>query len=118
MPKTFPCDPGERDRSVTIQTRTAGQDGAGFPVETWATLATCAMRIAPLSGRERFQQAQTSAAADTEWEMGYRADMDPELVDVTRERRLLYQGRDYDIMRADLIGRRAGVLLTTLAKVG
>lgn len=114
-------EPGQRDRRVTIQQRPAADasETSGFPVDgPWTTLVSCDMAKFDVGGRERFQSAQTSAAYDTRWEMEYRADMDPELVDVAKLRRLVYAGRTYDIVAASQIGRRDGVEITTLAKVG
>lgn len=116
MARTLPIDPGERDRLVTIQQRGADTtDEAGEPVETWTTLVSAYMRRIDAGGRERFQAAQLSAPYDTRWEMGYRADMDPDLVDVPKRRRLLYKGRFYDIVQAALINRQDGIELSTLA---
>lgn len=116
-------DPGERDRPVTIQQLTDSVAGSGLPKETWTTLVHLAwMRKTDVTGtmasRERFTADQLSARLETEWEMAYRADMDPELVDVAKTRRLSYQGRIYDITAASQIGRRDGIWLRTLAKVG
>ena len=116
---TVPLDAGLRDRAVTIQRRTSSTGATHFPVETWATLVTPAwMRKLDLRVDERTLGEQLSAKGQTLWEMAYRADMDPELVDVPAERRLVYQGRTYDIVGASLIGRREAIELTTIAKVG
>ena len=48
----------------------------------------------------------------------YRADMDPDLIDVPKVRRLLYKGRVYDIVAATLLSRQEGVEVETLAKPG
>jgi SPP1 family predicted phage head-tail adaptor len=112
----IPMDPGERDRPVTIQQRASSAAGTGFPVETWTTLISSTwMRKIDLKGQERMQAGQLAARFDTMFEMAYRVDMDPELVDVTTKRRLVYQGRVYDIVAASQIGRREGVELSTLA---
>lgn len=114
----IPMEPGERDRAVTIQQMTETVV-KGVPKEIWSTLAgTVWMRRMGMKASERFTAQQTKGAADTQWEMGYRADMDPELVDVVKYRRLLYQGRVYDITGADLIGRREGIELVTLSGSG
>jgi SPP1 family predicted phage head-tail adaptor len=119
MARIYPVDPGERDRLVTIQTITQTKDAdSGEPTETPATLTTAWMKKSALSGREQLQQGQMSAAADTRFEMGYRPDMDPDLVDVASVRRLVYQGRIYDIVSAAQIGRCDGIELITVAKVG
>ena len=114
----IPMEPGERDRKVTIQAVTSSVGASGRPIETVTTLASVWMRRLDLSMTEAWKTSQLSAAATTQWEMGYREDMDPELVDVPRTRRLLYQGRAYDITGASQIGRREGIELLTLAKVG
>lgn len=117
MARVLPIDPGERDRLVTIQQRSAEDatgDG-GEPVESWTALVDAYMHRIDASGRERFQASQISAPYDTRWEMGYRADMDPDLVDVTKLRRLLYKGRVYDIVHGALINRQDGIELATIA---
>jgi SPP1 family predicted phage head-tail adaptor len=110
----IPMEPGERDRIVIIQKMTDGKGTSGFPTEAPSTLAAVPMRKADMNGSERYQAEQLSAPFNTRWEMGYRADMDPELVDVAKTRRLVYQGRAYDIVEAHMIGRREGIELLTL----
>lgn len=111
-----PMDPGERDKFVTIEALNQTLGPSRFPVEEWVPMDAVWMRKDDLRGPERFQAMQLTAPFDTRWEMGYRADMDPELVDVPKMRRLLYQGRVYDIVEAHQIGRREGVELQTLHK--
>lgn len=113
-----PFDPGERDRSVTLREKATAAGSSGFPSETPTTLATVWARKDDLKGSERFGDGQLSAPFTTRWEIGYRADMDPELVDVPKTRDLVYQGRHYDITDASLIGRRDGIELMTLARQG
>lgn len=113
-----PMEAGDRDRDVTIEARTATEDASGFPTETWATLVTPVWMSHAAKGSERFIADQESAKADGLWEMGYRSDMDPELVDVPRDRRLVWQGRAYDIVAASCINRHEGVQILTLSKNG
>ncbi len=95
-----------------------GVDTAGFPVETTgASFAWYASRR-EVSGQERFAAEQNSASAESEWQGSYRADMDPERVDVPKVFRFLYLGRVYDIVAARVVGDRKAIELTTLAKVG
>lgn len=112
-----PMEAGERDRYVVIQQRPDSDATgiSGYPVDNWTTLASVWMRRMDASGSERFRAAQLSSAVDTQWEMGYRPDMDPTLVNVPKLRRLLYQSRAYDIVFASEIGRREGIELITLA---
>lgn len=110
-------EPGERDRIVTLLQSTDGVDGVGAPIQTWTTLVAeiPAARI-ELRGMERFAAAQLSAKLETRWEINYRSDMDPDLVDVPKTRRLQEFSRIYDIVNAEVIGRREGVELTTIAQ--
>lgn len=114
----IPMEPGERDRRVTIQQAADTEDTTGFPQQTWTTLTTVFMRKVDASGRERFVAQQLSSPYDSQWEMSYRADMDPDLLDVSKFRRLVYKGRTFDIVNASLIGRNEGIELLTLARQG
>jgi hypothetical protein len=113
---------GQRDRLVTIQQRSATDTpdpDSGEPVETWTTLVeNMPAEKVSVTGDERFQADQVRAHYDTVWRMNYRADMDPELVDVPKLRRLIVQSRPHDIVVAVEIGRRAGIELMTLAASG
>lgn len=117
-----PCEPGLRDRIVTIQQRPATDavDTEGAPIDgPWTTLvASMPAAKGDVSGWERVRANQTSARYDTRWEINYRLDMDPELVDVAKLRRLLVNGRVHDIVAASEIGRRDGIELLTIAHVG
>ncbi len=111
---------GQRDRFVTVQQTPAETPGAGFPVETWTTLASLWLqRVEQITVRsdEQFRADQLSGSSYERWRCEYRADMDPDLVDVPKRRRLVYQGRTFDITSAVLIGRRQEIELVTLAKV-
>lgn len=108
---------GDMDREIVIQSPTASAGGSGFPVDTWAPLTAdpiWAFRI-DVGGRERFVSNQLSAPFDCRWQIYYRDDMDPELVDVPKLRRLLYQNRIYDIVAAVQMERQEGIELLTLA---
>jgi head-tail adaptor len=115
-------EPGLRDRVVTIESRSATDAvdaTSGEPTETWTTLvANMPAAKTDVSGWERFRMDQQSARADQRWEMNYRADMDPELVDVPKLRRLVVSGRTLEIVAASEIGRREGIELLTLAASG
>ncbi len=113
-----PVPIGERDREVTIQQVTDGLDDAQMPIETWTRLGVEFMAKADMSAAERFQMGQTAAAAVTRFEMAYSEDMDPECIDVPKRRRLVYAGRTYDITAAMMIGRREGITLMALSRVG
>ena len=113
-----PIEPGDLDLLVTIEGRPAEDipESSGFPTDgAWTTLAELVpMRRERLTARERFTADQVSATDETQWLLMYRADMDPDLVDVPKVRRLVYQGRVVDIMVAQMVGRLEGIALTTL----
>lgn len=112
----IPMEPGERDRAVTIQQLVETAQASHYPAERWTTLtATVWMRKLDARASEKARAQEVGAAFDTQWEMGYAANMDPDLIDVAKKRRLLYLGRVYEIVGASQIGRREGVELLTIA---
>ena len=112
----IPMESGERTIRALIQQRSAvdAVDAGGHPTETWSTLMYAWFRKQDQKGEERFVAGQLSGPKVTQWEMGYAASMDPDLLDVPKLRRLVYQSRIYDITDASLIGNREGVELLTL----
>lgn len=118
MPETFFPDAGQRDRYVTIQQRSSADavDASYAPTETWTTLYSGYFSKNDIGGREKFMAHQMTAPYDTRWRGNYRPDMDRELVpDLPKLRRLVYQNRYYDIVDAQIIGRRQGIELLTMA---
>lgn len=110
-------EPGDRDLQITIMERTASDevDEVGTPIEVWTPLVTMPASKKDLSGEERLQAAQEAASFDTEWEINYRADMDPDLLDIPTLRRVVYKNRTYDIVHASHRGRKEGIVLQTIA---
>lgn len=112
-------DAGRRDKLITIEQRSIADDtdAEGAPVDAeWTTLVqnVPAARTSQ-SGWERMKQEQLSARFDARWEINYRPDMDPDLVNVPKFRRIVLGGRVHDITYASQIGRRVGIELYTLA---
>lgn len=106
---------GERNKLITIQQLTESAGASGFPVETWSTLATAIASRRPLGGRERVTADQVSAPFDTQWQIPYRPDMDPDLLNVTKVRRLVIEGRVHDIVSASPVGQKRGIELMTVS---
>lgn len=112
----LPLEPGQLDRKVTVYTITDSAGSSGFPVETdnrrpfsvW-------MKRDQLKGIERMQAGELAARFDTTWLMPYRADMDPDLVDVPKTFRLQWQERYHDIVSAEHVGRKDAIQLLTIA---
>jgi head-tail adaptor len=111
---------GQRDKRVTIQQRSAAdaKGASGRPVESWTTLGIEWMSKRPMHADERFAAEQESSYGEDQWVMPYRADMDPELVNVPKLRRLSYASRVYDIVTASIVGTKLGIELVTTAQTG
>ncbi len=108
-------EPGRRDRYVMVQERSGSEGASGRPVETWNDLAYVWMARQDAQGTERFRASQNADKFDTRWEIPYRADMDPERVNVPKERRLVYAGRVYDIVAANMTDGKDNIILMTIA---
>jgi head-tail adaptor len=108
-------DIGAHVHRVQIQQLTESIGGSGFPVETWSNLMVSWMSRREARAGERLAAQQISASVSTAWGMRYTPDMDPDLVDVPKKRRLIYQSRIYDIVSAEMMDRREGLKLMTLA---
>jgi hypothetical protein len=112
---------GLRDKLVTIEGGTPGTTGSGTPTVTWnVAIGDEWMSKHDVRGTELLAAAQFNANVDSEWEFPYRADMDPDLVDVPKLRRLSFSGRKYNILRAIKRQRHEGngIRLVTLATTG
>lgn len=107
---------GQRFYRVTIETLTAGTTTSGFPGGTWDPLRTVWMSKADIRADERFAAGQDSAYYETQWFAEYASDMDPELVDLPKSRRLNTRGRIYNIRAAAVVGHNQGLEITTLAQ--
>lgn len=107
---------GDFDREVTIQAMTESIATDRSPVESWSDLDTVFMALMPTRAQERFRAAQVSAPIESRWLSQYHPELDPDLVNVVKTRRLVFAGRVYDITGAQQIGRQEGIELMTLAK--
>ena len=108
---------GKRDRSVMIQQLPdpEGTAPSGYPKATWTDLYTepIFMSQIELGGRESFDAHQQSAPYDTRWQSPYMPDLDPEIVDVPKLRRLVVRNRIHEIVDAKMIGRYNQIELLT-----
>jgi len=110
-------EPGDRDRWITIEAATDGVDAVGAPIEVWTPIVSLPATKLDLETRERLQSgaARIASAFDTRWQINYRADMDPELQDVAKGRRIIHNGRRHDIVGAVHLGRKDGIEFLTTA---
>lgn len=109
---------GQRTTGITIEAMTESVGGTRFPQERWSPIALVYAAVDRASGGEAFTVHQVSATESVRFTIAYRADCDPDVVDVAKYRRVVSGGRVHDITGAELIGRRRGVTLHTRAKVG
>lgn len=86
-----------------------------FPVQDWILLDYVFMSKLDLRADERYAGAQDSAFKETQWQGPYRADLDPDIVDVPKTRRLVYLGRTYNIRSASNVGNKQGIEFITLS---
>lgn len=117
MDRRVPFEPGFREWPVTIQYRRDGETLSEYPVDDWGVARSLTIKMAreDRRGSERLIGAQVQAQFDTTWMMGYRSDMDPDLVDVPKDRRLVFNHRVLNIVAAQMVGRREGIALMTVA---
>lgn len=112
---------GERQCYVTLMQRpsTDTVDDSLAPIDgPFTRLAEVWAKKIELGGDERFRAAQLSTKYDTRWNIHYRADMDPELVDVTKLRQLVYGSRTHDIVSATMTDRHREIELVTMTQAG
>jgi hypothetical protein len=114
-----PAATGTRNRLVTIQHGTTSTGDSGGPVDTFVDTVPpiwMAREIASRGGEVwQADATQVAARAEHRWSLPYLPDMDPDVVDVPRLRRLVYQGRTYDIVDAHKT-RSDEITLTTRVK--
>lgn len=110
-----PVAAGRRDRYVRLDQGTSSEGRSGRPVETWTVLAYAWANKADGGGSERLRTEQIQAQFDTTFVIPYRADMDPELVDVPATRRVVFEGRAFDVVGARQIGYRKAIELLAMA---
>ena len=115
------ASPGQRRRLVTIQALTDSKGPSGRPVESWADLTRAWMQREEVSlgpdQSEHFSMNKLVSRSDVLWRMDAQASMDPESVNVTKTRRLVYSGRVYDIVRAVPGKVPRTIELTTMANL-
>jgi SPP1 family predicted phage head-tail adaptor len=104
---------GERNKQITIQQLTQDEDSSGMPLEVWTTLTTAQASYMPLGGRERLAADHLTSPFDGQFQMAYRPDMDPNLLNVPKMRRIVYDGRVHDIVAASMVGQKRAVELMT-----
>lgn len=102
------------DRKVTLETRVSMQDtNTGEDAVSWVPLVTVAASWRRASARETLASAEVQATASDVFVIRYSSAVkasDP------LNRRLIYEGRTYDIAGVTEIGRREGLRIDALAR--
>jgi Phage head-tail joining protein len=116
-----PASAGQRSKTViAIEQLTETVGPTQFPVETWTPLyARVPAARRDETGAETFVAHQLSGAGFVRWTIEYLSACDPERgIDVVKQRRIVAEGRVYDILEAAQIGYRVQLEFRTRAKVG
>lgn len=100
------------DRRITLRRATMTQDALGQDIETWADLATVWASRRRASARETLAAAEVSAAITDVFEIRW----DSAWGDLSPTDRLISDGRDYDIVSVDEIGRREGLRIAAVTR--
>lgn len=100
------------DRRLRIEQNNRVRDAAGQMTASWSEMATvwCSWRRA--SARETLAAAEVSAAITDVFEILYS----PNVADVDPTCRLVFNGRNYDVVSAEEVGRRDRIRITASAR--
>lgn len=97
-------DAGARAWVVTIEGAVDGTDAAGFPIRVWTPIVVIPAKRSQSSAAEVYAATGEVARIVVVWETNYRADCDPDRLDVAKDRRVVYRGRIHDVISADVVG--------------
>lgn len=100
---------GLLDRCIRLERRVDRVDDSGQVVSDWVLRAEVWARVEPLGGREGFGQQQFVATGDLRFTIRWRDDVTP--LD-----RIVYDGREYDIVTVAEYGRREALLVVGQAR--
>lgn len=100
------------DRRITLQRATTTRDEAGQIIKSWGELATVWASRRRASARETLAAAEVSAAITDVFECR----RDSAWADLSPLDRLVFEGRIYDVVSVDEIGRREGLRIAAVAR--
>lgn len=99
------------DRRITFQQAAEVQSSTGYAEKTWANLASNATvwaQVIQQNGRELTEGDKVNAEIVTLFKVRYRTD-------ITEKMRIVYGGRNFDILHIKELGRREGLELVAKA---
>jgi len=85
---------GKLDRRITLQGATESQSDSGEIIYTWGNVATVWAELVSAKGNERFANAQLIGKAITTFRFRYSTATKV----ITTKHRVVYDGREYDIV--------------------
>lgn len=101
--------PNMLDRRIRLERRTVVTDSSGQPVEHWDLVAEVWARYEPGPGTERFGVQQLVATTDVRFLIRWRRDATP-------LHRVVFEGREYDVLGVQELGRREALAVTARAR--
>lgn len=102
-------DAGKLDRRIALQEKTASKDALGGLTESWVTIANVWAQYLTGGGSERFSSAQIYAETQARFRIRWMASITP-------EHRIVYDGKEWDILSVDEIGRKEGIEIKAKAR--
>ena len=97
------------DREVRLERRHPETDSEGQVVDRWSTVATVWARMEQLGGSRGLGKEQWVADGDVRFTIRWRDD-------VTTQDRIVYGGREYEIVTTAEVGRRQELAIVARAR--
>jgi SPP1 family predicted phage head-tail adaptor len=100
---------GDLNERVTIKSRTAGEDSAGQPLNTWTvTVATLWANRRQVSGMEAIKGGAEMSVTRVSWAIRYRTDLntDMRLVHGSTEHNIkgiTHEGKDWTFLACEVV---------------
>lgn len=92
---------GDLDRKLVIEEPTGTRNGIGENIETWSEFATVWAKRLPVKANEYYATDQVNAPVEAVFRIRW-------LSGLTAAMRISYDGKYYDILSIQEIGRREG----------
>lgn len=93
---------GELDRRITIRRATYAANAFNEPIATWADHVSVAAKREDASAAESYRAQEVGASITTRFTIRWS----PDVEDVNPKDRVLFEGREYDIVGVRDLGRR------------
>lgn len=98
------------NQRILLQTKVETQSDTGFMTVSWAYYLSVWANVKPFRGRE-YHEADRVNAETTSWFLiRYRRGLSPTM-------RIVYEGRNYDILDIQEVGKREGTKILAKAEV-